>query len=207
MKTFSNIKNDTDGKNILRILSDIHDGIYLSQRKISHKLGISAGLTNSYVKRCVKKGWIKIKSVPRKRYIYYLTPKGFIEKSKLTAEYLKSSFSLYRDMREECQKILKKCKKKNLKKILLYFSSELSEVFILTAREIKINFSGIVIPLSKQDKFFGIKILSNLPKNSKEIDSIILCDIKNSYSSYLLLKKKYPESKIITPKILRIRKK
>ena len=207
MKTFSNIKNHTDGKNILRILSDIHEGIYSSQRKISYKLGISAGLTNSYIKRCVKKGWVKIKNVPKKRYMYYLTPKGFIEKSKLTAEYLKSSLSLYRDMREESENILKLCKKKNFKKILIYFLSELSEVFILTAREIKINFLGIVIPLSKKDEFFGIKVFSQLPKNSKEIDAIILCDIKNSYNSYLLLKKKYPISKIVTPKVLGIKKK
>ena len=39
--------------------------------------------------------------------------KGFIEKSKLTAEYLSSSFSLYRNMREDSLKILTKCKEKN----------------------------------------------------------------------------------------------
>ena len=61
-----------------------------------------------YIKRCLKKGWIKLKTVPKKRYIYYLTPKGFIEKSKLTAEYLTSSFSLYRNMREDSLKILTK---------------------------------------------------------------------------------------------------
>ena len=112
MKTFANIKNSTDKKNILHILSDISNGIFHSQRKISIQLGISAGLANSYVKRCLKKGWIKFQTVPKKRYIYYLTPKGFIEKSKLTAEYLSSSFSLYRNMRKDCLKILTKCKKK-----------------------------------------------------------------------------------------------
>ena len=129
MKTFANIKNSTDKKNIMHILSDISNGIFHSQRKISRQLGISAGLANSYVKRCLKKGWIKLQTVPKKRYIYYLTPKGFIEKSKLTAEYLSSSFSLYRNMREDCLKILTKCKKKN-NKIFLYSASELSEVFI-----------------------------------------------------------------------------
>ena len=71
MKTFANIKNSTDKKNILHILSDISNGIFHTQRKISIQLGISAGLANSYVKRCLKKGWIKFKTVPKKRYIYY----------------------------------------------------------------------------------------------------------------------------------------
>ena len=69
MKIIANIKDSTDKKNILRILSDINNGIFYSQRKISKQLGISVGLSNLYVKRCLKKGWIKLKTVPKKRYI------------------------------------------------------------------------------------------------------------------------------------------
>ena len=205
MKTFANIKNSTDKKNILRILSDINNGIFHSQRKISRQLGISAGLANSYVKRCLKKGLIKLQTVPKKRYIYYLTPKGFIEKSKLTAEYLSSSFSLYRNMRKDCLKILTKCKKKN-NKIFLYSASELSEVFILTAKEINLEFYGIVIPSSNLKNFFGIKVFPKVPKNSVQIETIILCDIKSSYDTFLKLKKFFPKKQIIVPPILNIKK-
>ena len=65
MKIIANIKDSTDKKNILRILSDINNGIFYSQRKISKQLGISVGLSNLYVKRCLKKGWIKLKTVPK----------------------------------------------------------------------------------------------------------------------------------------------
>ena len=118
MKVFPNLKSTTDKKNILKILTDINKGVNSSQRSMSFKLGISAGLANSYIKRCVSKGWVKIKSVPKRRYMYYLTPKGFLEKSKLTAEYLSSSFELYRNMRNECHQILLDCKKKKLKKYI-----------------------------------------------------------------------------------------
>ena len=205
MKTFANIKNSTDKKNILHILSDISNGIFHSQRKISRQLGISAGLANSYVKRCLKKGLIKLQTVPKKRYIYYLTPKGFIEKSKLTAEYLSSSFSLYRNMRKDCLKILTKCKKRN-NKIFLYSASELSEVFILTAKEINLEFYGIVIPNSNLKNFFGIKVFPKLSKNSVKIETIILCDIQNSYDTFLKLKKFFPKTEIIAPQILNIKK-
>ena len=86
MKVFPNLKSTTDKKNILKILTDINKGVNSSQRSMSFKLGISAGLANSYIKRCVSKGWVKIKSVPKRRYMYYLTPKGFLEKSKLTLQ-------------------------------------------------------------------------------------------------------------------------
>ena len=205
MKTFANIKNSTDKKNILHILSDISNGIFHSQRKISRQLGISAGLANSYIKRCLKKGLIKLQTVPKKRYIYYLTPKGFIEKSKLTAEYLSSSFSLYRNMRKDCLKILTKCKKRN-NKIFLYSASELSEVFILTAKEINLEFYGIVIPNSNLKNFFGIKVFPKLSKNSVKIETIILCDIQNSYDTFLKLKKFFPKKQIIVPQILNIKK-
>ena len=205
MKTFTSIKNSTDKKNILRILSDINDGIFGSQRKISKQLGISAGLANSYVKRCLKKGWIKLQTVPKRRYIYYLTPKGFIEKSKLTAEYLSSSFSLYRNMREDCLKILTKCKKKK-QKIVLYSASELSEVFILTAKEINFEFCGVIIPNSKLKSFFDIKVLPKITKKDLKIEIIIVCDIENSYDTYLKLKKFFPKKEIIVPKILNIKK-
>ena len=153
----------------------------------------------------MKKGWIKLQTVPKRRYMYYLTPKGFIEKSKLTAEYLSSSFSLYRNMREDCLKILTKCKKKN-NKIFLYSASELSEVFILTAKEINLEFYGIVIPNSNLKNFFGIKVFPKVPKNSVQIETIILCDIKSSYDTFLELKKFFPKKEIIVPQILNIKK-
>jgi predicted transcriptional regulator len=49
----------------------------VSQRQLSMQLGVTLGPVNTYVKRCVKMGLIKIRNVPSPQYIYYLTPKGF----------------------------------------------------------------------------------------------------------------------------------
>ena len=70
-------------------------------------LGIALGLANAYLKRCVKKGLIKVSQVPANRYAYYLTPKGFAEKSRLTAEYLSVSFNLFRDTRAQFTDLFK----------------------------------------------------------------------------------------------------
>ena len=108
-------------------------------------------------------------------------------------------------MRKDCLKILTKCKKRN-NKIFLYSASELSEVFILTAKEINLEFYGIVIPNSNLKNFYVIKVIPKVAKNSVQIETIILCDIQSSYDTFLKLKKFFPKKEIIVPQILNIKK-
>ena len=74
----------------------------MTQRSLALRLGIAVGLANAYIKRCVRKGWVKAQAVPAKRYAYYLTPKGFSEKSRLVGEYLTSSLGFFRKARAQC---------------------------------------------------------------------------------------------------------
>src|SRR5882757_9997569 len=91
---------------ILSLLNSVEDGA-TSQRRIAAELGIALGLVNAYVKRCVKKGLVKVSEAPARRYAYYLTPQGFAEKSRLTAEYLKVSFGFFRQAKNDCSELLK----------------------------------------------------------------------------------------------------
>ena len=77
----------------LNVLSALTEDDKVTQRSLSSKLGIALGLINAYMKRAMDKGLVKIKHAPKNRYLYYLTPKGFTEKAKLTAEYLKYSLA------------------------------------------------------------------------------------------------------------------
>jgi DNA-binding MarR family transcriptional regulator len=90
-----------DERIVLNLLNSVDDGAQ-SQRRIAEELGIALGLVNAYLKRCIKKGLIKVTQAPARRYAYYLTPKGFAEKSRLTVEYLAASFSFFRQARADC---------------------------------------------------------------------------------------------------------
>ena len=70
----------------LGILNAVHQNERITQRSVAQELGIALGLANAYLKRCAKKGLIKVSQAPANRYAYYLTPQGFAEKSRLTAE-------------------------------------------------------------------------------------------------------------------------
>ena len=65
----------------LNILDAIENQSDLSQRRLAGDLGIALGLANSYLKRCIRKGLVKVSAIPSNRYLYYLTPKGFSEKT------------------------------------------------------------------------------------------------------------------------------
>jgi ribosomal protein S25 len=59
---------------LLGVLSAVDRDSNVSQRHISNELGVALGLANAYLRRCVRKGLIKIHQVPRRRYVYYLSP-------------------------------------------------------------------------------------------------------------------------------------
>ena len=91
-----------DERIVLGLLTTVeHDG-ERSQRHIAAELGIALGLVNAYLRRCVKKGLVKVRDVPARRYAYYLTPHGFAEKSRLTVQYLSDSFSFFRLAKGDC---------------------------------------------------------------------------------------------------------
>lgn len=85
--------NDVTGSlpeeiDILRIVAD---NPAISQRKISERTGISLGQVNFLIKKCVRKGLIKIEGQTAKSIRYNITPKGLAEKAEKTAEYIKIS--------------------------------------------------------------------------------------------------------------------
>ena len=48
----------------LQILEAIEERSDLSQRGLASRTGVALGLANSYLKRCARKGFIKIQQVP-----------------------------------------------------------------------------------------------------------------------------------------------
>ena len=66
----------------LEILAELARGDQITQRHLAARLGIALGLTNLYLKRLARKGFIKITSIPPRRARYLLTPKGIAQKTR-----------------------------------------------------------------------------------------------------------------------------
>jgi DNA-binding MarR family transcriptional regulator len=146
----------------LEVLENVQRNEQLSQRHLSRELGVALGLANSYLKRCVRKGWVKVQQAPANRYLYYLTPTGFAEKSRLTASYLSSSLAFYREAGNSCARMLDKCAENNWQRLLLCGVSDLAEIATLRAMERNLFIVGIYDPDSRHDRFLGKTVWKSL---------------------------------------------
>jgi DNA-binding MarR family transcriptional regulator len=143
----------------LLLLDEISKGEPLSQRDLSKKLDIALGLVNSYIRNLVSKGYITIKAIPAKRYTYYLTPKGFAEKTRLTYHHLQNFTNLYREARRDFKELFSKLYKKGVKSIVFAGADEAAEIAYLTLQEFDIEFAGIVDSERAGKDFFKFRIM------------------------------------------------
>src|SRR6476469_873014 len=113
---------------MLGLLDAVEQDRAQSQRLLASELGIALGLVNAYLKRCIKKGLVKVNDAPARRYAYYLTPQGFAEKSRLTVQYLSDSFSFFRLAKSDCARVLERAKANGFSRLVLAGKSDLAEV-------------------------------------------------------------------------------
>lgn len=187
----------------LPILESIEENSDLTQRGLARRLNLALGLTNSYLKRCVRKGLIKIEQVPANRYLYYLTPKGFAEKSRLTAKYLKSSFQFYRNASDDCYDALISCHEAGWHDVVICGVSDLAEIAILQAARAEVNILGVFDDRHQLDSFFGKPAWQSLDALPKEpVCLITAVDRPQRIKKKLLTIT--TEEKILAPNILKL---
>tara|TARA_Y100000294_G_C8497687_1_gene313468 strand:+ start:480 stop:785 length:306 start_codon:yes stop_codon:yes gene_type:complete len=99
------MKKNQDYLNLLRKISSTPNA---SQRILAENLGFSLGKLNYCLKALKDKGLIKInnfKKHPKKiSYIYVLTPRGIIEKTDLTVNFMKRKMKEYDELKRELKK-------------------------------------------------------------------------------------------------------
>lgn len=162
-----------DSQITLGLLSAIEADSDISQRTLSTELGVALGLANSYLKRCVRKGYVKIQQVPRRRYTYYLTPQGFAEKARLTGEYLTSSLQFFRRSRAQLNEIIANCANRKWRRIALAGASDIAEIATVTAHDHDVELVGIIDADFGKDSFCGLPVVARLADLGK-VDAVIL---------------------------------
>lgn len=139
MTEFRNTRAQTEQKVILNLLSEIEGDSAITQRKLASEVGIALGLLNGYLKSCAKKGWIRMNQVSPRRITYFLTPKGFKEKSLMVRQHLASSLTFFRDARNQCDVLLKNCHDQGWHNIAVVGTGDLVDICKLVAGSIGIN--------------------------------------------------------------------
>ncbi|MBI1245724.1 MAG: winged helix-turn-helix transcriptional regulator [Alphaproteobacteria bacterium] len=194
---------------LLGVLSVVDEDARVTQRGLSSQLGIALGLANAVLRRCVRKGLIKISNAPLNRYAYYLTPSGFAEKSRLTVEYLRFSFDLFRDARRQYSELFATLRERGRSRLVLVGVSELAEAATLSAREVGIDVVGLADPARAGENFLGLLVAASLRDFAGRADALAICDMRNPLASYEAALESAPTMKlerndVVAPELLRL---
>ena len=197
--------SDGDAEITLGLLNAVQESSTVTQRSMASDLGIALGLANAYLKRCVRRGLIKISQVPPNRYAYYLTPKGFTEKSRLTSEYLSSSFTFFRRARGQCGDALQYCAARDWNRIALAGCGELAEIATLCATEHNISLVGMIDPETRSREFAGLRVFA-ASKEFPDLDAVIVTDLRVPQDVFERLSKVLPSERVLAPPLLGVRR-
>src|SRR5262249_33518490 len=146
---------DAKSTSELEFLTAIERGEVVTQMTLRKRIGVSIGLVNALLKRGMRNGYVKARKVPFRRYAYYVTPKGFSEKSRLVAIYLENSLTFFRGARSQYAEIFENARIAGLSRLVLVGGGELAEIAVLAAWGKGVTIQAIVDPDADHDQRYG----------------------------------------------------
>jgi len=158
----------------LQILDELSNNGSLTQRDLSSRLGIALGLVNSYIKNLVKKGFITVKTIPSKRYAYYLTPKGFTEKTRLTYDLLHDYTRIYREARKNLKILFKQMQDEGIRRVVFAGADEVAEIAYISLQETGLKLAGVLDGEFAGGDFFGNEIQQMNILEDMEYDCVVI---------------------------------
>jgi DNA-binding MarR family transcriptional regulator len=190
---------------MLGLLDAVEQDRVYSQRHLASELGIALGLVNAYLKRCVKKGLVKVRQAPARRYVYYLTAQGFAEKSRLTVEYLSHSFGFFREAKTDCSEAFDVAAARGIDKILLVGISDLADIATLCALQAGVAIVGIVQHGAAQNEFAGLPVFKDFDSVTVPFEAILITDVTNARAACQSAVERFGTDKVLIPALLRVR--
>jgi DNA-binding MarR family transcriptional regulator len=176
-----------------------------TQRSLAGRLNIALGLTNALLKRCVAKGLVKIQNAPARRYAYYLTRKGFAEKSRLVAEYLTVSLAFFRRARGQYEEIFAQLAARGIRTIAIAGSGELAEIALLSASVTGLTVAAIIAPGRNEASFHGRPLVASwTAARALGAEAIAVADMSAPQDVYDHFSQDLPAEHLLAPPLLHV---
>jgi DNA-binding Lrp family transcriptional regulator len=167
---------DLEAHRDLKLLEAVEQDAHVTQRNLANRLGIALGLANIYVKRLMRKGYIKCVNVQPNRISYLITPRGIAEKARLTYEFMDYSLHLYKEVRQHLREVLQECAEAE-RKVAIFGRGEAAELAYLSLKE-----SGLdpvaVFDIDGGDTFLGIPVFALADHRNVNYDLMIVASLE-----------------------------
>ena len=126
-----------------QILNEIAQDSMVTQASLSQRLGIAVGSVNWYIKRLIKRGYVKVSHLDRTRLRYDLTSEGMAVFTQRALQYARDSLKIYKDFRSKAKTLVSELKQKNVNRVYLKGDDELMDILRLTCIEVGITISDV----------------------------------------------------------------
>lgn len=186
----------------LGLLAAVESGRAHTQRGLAADLGIALGLVNVYLKRCVKKGLVKVSQAPARRFAYYLTPKGFAEKSRLTGEFLSWSLTFFRMAKDSCAIALDQAQAQGWKRIALAGGGDLADVARICATDRGIEIVAVVDPAQPAAPDASLPLLHSFASIAGDIDGVLITDLAGSAAAFDAAERAVGRQRVLVPSVV-----
>ena len=161
----------------LTLFNTVENSPDINQRKLARELGISLGLTNTYFQRVLKKGWVRAKKVKPRRWLYFLTPQGALEKSRLSLSYMHRTLESFRELKNKGDEHLRILSEKGVIGIHLCGEDDLTEILSFCFKGFKIELLSLI-----QEKTLLAEVKKGKPPKFPKLKSrevIMLATLEN----------------------------
>lgn len=185
MAVFEEARQHTDREVMVRLLTTLAEKPEATQRDLAAEMGISLGMMVSYMKSCVRKGFIRSKQVAPQRWAYFVTPKGFAEKSRMVSGYLYRAMTFFRDTRMQLEELFGQCQKEGIQTIAMVGSGDVAEIAMLVSQGFAVS-----LELIMQAEGYVEKL--------KNFDAVLVTDIANPQGTFDALKECIAEGKLLS---------
>lgn len=183
------------------LLRALESGKVVTQMSLSKRLGVSIGLVNALIKRAVRKGYVKVRTAPYKRYAYYLTPEGFSEKCRLVVEYLDFSLNFFRRAKQDYLAVFQQAQSRGARRFALIGAGELAEIAYLAAVEADAEIVAVVDAETTRRRIAGAPVAATLEEIGA-VDALVITDQSAPQDVYDAYAARGYAELLLTPRLL-----
>jgi len=188
---------DVESRRDLQLLEALEQEAIITQRTLATRLGIALGLTNLYLKRLIRKGYVKCVTVSPNRLVYSLTPRGVARKARLTYEFMKYSLDFYRDARQHLRRSLAGAVARQ-NRVAIYGTGDAAELVFLLLRDMGLELTAVFGP-EGNGQFLGLPVRSIGDHAHEDYDILIVAVLERPAGTAKLLRQSgVPDDKVIT---------
>jgi DNA-binding MarR family transcriptional regulator len=190
---------ELESRRDLQLLEALEREATITQRTLASRLGMALGLTNLYLKRLVRKGYVKCVTVSPNRLVYSLTPKGVARKARLTYEFMKYSLDFYRDARQHLRRSLVGAVAEQ-KRIAIFGTGDAAELVFLLVRDMGLELVA-VFDTQHNGPFLGLPVHAIADHHAVAYDVLVVAVLERPAGTVKLL----AQLGVVPEKILMLR--